>query len=896
MRINLPITNAQYELRDGLSIVSKTDIKGVITYVNPDFVEASGFTEKELLGQPHNILRHSDMPEQAFADLWATLKSGKPWSGVVKNRRKNGDHYWVVANVTPIYENGSLVGYMSVRNKPTREQIDAHEAAYRLFREGRQGNLRIVEGKAVKNSILSPVLKFFSNLSVKNRIVSTLVIMLLAFITLMIVMLVIERNTMLEARQLATRYAVDAAWGTVDSFGQSAASGEITVAEAQKKALAHLKRMRYGGKEYFWVTDMQPHMIMHPIKPELDGTDVSGIKDPNGLTLFVAMVNVVRAQGEGFVKHEWPRPGSDKPVSKITFVKGYQPWGWVISSGTYVDDIDEKVMSFAWLLFAVVVLACIWIAISIFIFGNIISLGLRNACNHLSRIAQGYYSDAIEVKRDDEIGKLMYSMKSMQIRMGFEVSDAKRVAIDALRLKCALDNVSLPARVANNEGVLIYINNALRHVIVRDEAKFKQTNPNFSADKIIGSSIGLFYSDANAAVERLKRLNVKTTTRIELGGRWYDLVTTPVDSDTGERLGSVSMWVDQTDNIKAEKEVESLVSAAANGDFSQRIDLKNKEGFFRHIGEGMNGLMQTCASSLDEVVRVLGALAKGDLTETITNEYHGTFGQLKDDSNTTVAQLTDVIKQIKEAVDTINTAAKEIANGNSELSQRTVEQAASLEETAASMEHLTTTVKHNTDSAKQANQLAAGASDIAMKGGEVVGKVVHTMSSISESSKKIVDIISVIDGIAFQTNILALNAAVEAARAGEQGRGFAVVASEVRNLAQRSAAAAKEIKTLINDSVEEVTVGTDLAAEAGLTMQEVVNSVKRVTDIMAEINAASVEQSSGIQQVHDAITLMDKVTQQNASLVEEAAAAAEALEEQSQQLAGMVSAFRLSGK
>ena len=212
------------------------------------------------------------------------------------------------------------------------------------------------------------------------------------------------------------------------------------------------------------------------------------------------------------------------------------------------------------------------------------------------------------------------------------------------------------------------------------------------------------------------------------------------------------------------------------------------------------------------------------------------------------------------------------------------------------MEHLTTTVKHNTDSAKQANQLAAGASDIAMKGGEVVGKVVHTMSSISESSKKIVDIISVIDGIAFQTNILALNAAVEAARAGEQGRGFAVVASEVRNLAQRSAAAAKEIKTLINDSVEEVTVGTDLAAEAGLTMQEVVNSVKRVTDIMAEINAASVEQSSGIQQVHDAITLMDKVTQQNASLVEEAAAAAEALEEQSQQLAGMVSAFRLSGK
>ncbi len=306
--------------------------------------------------------------------------------------------------------------------------------------------------------------------------------------------------------------------------------------------------------------------------------------------------------------------------------------------------------------------------------------------------------------------------------------------------------------------------------------------------------------------------------------------------------------------------------------------------------------MQTSATSLDEVVRVLGALAKGDLTETITNEYHGTFGQLKDDSNSTVEQLTEVISRIKEAADTINTASKEIASGNTDLSQRTEEQASSLEETAASMEELTATVKQNAENAKQANQLAAGASDIAMRGGEVVSKVVQTMSSISESSKKIVDIISVIDGIAFQTNILALNAAVEAARAGEQGRGFAVVASEVRNLAQRSAAAAKEIKTLINDSVDKVTVGTDLADKAGKTMDEVVNSVKRVTDIMAEISAASVEQSSGIEQVNQAITQMDDVTQQNAALVEEAAAAAESLEEQAQELSAMISTFRLSGE
>ena len=320
-----------------------------------------------------------------------------------------------------------------------------------------------------------------------------------------------------------------------------------------------------------------------------------------------------------------------------------------------------------------------------------------------------------------------------------------------------------------------------------------------------------------------------------------------------------------------------------------------KEGFFLKIGEGLNSMMQICASSLDELDRVLSALAKGDLTETITNEYHGTFGQLKDNSNTTVAQLTEVIRSIKDAVETINTAAQEIASGNTDLSQRTEEQASSLEETAASMEELTATVKQNSESAKQANQLAAGASDIAARGGEVVSKVVTTMSLISESSKKIVDIISVIDGIAFQTNILALNAAVEAARAGEQGRGFAVVASEVRNLAQRSAAAAKEIKTLINDSVDKVAEGTSLADNAGKTMGEVVNSVKRVTDIMAEISAASVEQTSGIEQVNQAITQMDDVTQQNAALVEEAAAASESLEEQAQQLSGLIDTFRISG-
>jgi methyl-accepting chemotaxis protein len=296
----------------------------------------------------------------------------------------------------------------------------------------------------------------------------------------------------------------------------------------------------------------------------------------------------------------------------------------------------------------------------------------------------------------------------------------------------------------------------------------------------------------------------------------------------------------------AVQQTQNVVAAAREGDLMQRIPLDGKSGSIRDLCDGVNSLVENMA---------------------------------------------DVVRRIQESSGAINSAAKEIASGNGDLSARTEQQAASLEETASSMEELTGTVKQNAENARQANQLSIGASDIARKGGQVVGEVVTTMQAIHQSSRKIVDIIGVIDGIAFQTNILALNAAVEAARAGEQGRGFAVVAAEVRSLAQRSAAAAKEIKTLINDSVEKVGNGTMLVEQAGKTMEEIVVGVKRVTDIMAEITAASQEQSGGIEQVNQAITQMDETTQQNAALVEEVSAAARSLEEQSGTLVAAVSRF-----
>ncbi|HQT31275.1 MAG TPA: methyl-accepting chemotaxis protein [Thiobacillus sp.] len=293
-------------------------------------------------------------------------------------------------------------------------------------------------------------------------------------------------------------------------------------------------------------------------------------------------------------------------------------------------------------------------------------------------------------------------------------------------------------------------------------------------------------------------------------------------------------------------------------------------------------------------VDVARAISEGDFSRSVALE-NGDTSSLLYAINAMRQNLTGTIGDIRHSTETISVATREIASGNADLSSRTEQQASSLEETASSMEELTSTVKQNAENARQANQMVVSTADIAVKGGQVVGQVVDTMASIKESSRKIADIIGVIDGIAFQTNILALNAAVEAARAGEQGRGFAVVASEVRNLAQRSAGAAKEIKALIEDSVGKVDAGGKLVDEAGKTMGEIVTSVKRVTDIMGEIAAASQEQSAGIEQVNQAITQMDDVTQQNAALVEQAAAAAESLEEQANALTQAVSIFKLDG-
>ena len=519
---------------------------------------------------------------------------------------------------------------------------------------------------------------------------------------------------------------------------------------------------------------------------------------------------------------------------------------------------------------------------------------LREAIDIAEAVAGGRLDCQIEIIGKDETAALMTALSKMQADLLNRQESDKSAARESARINLALDCVSTPLTISNRENLLVYMNQAAQALWMGMEAEMAVRMPGFSVAKMKQHSLADFFDDP--AVRDLYRaeLDAPRTLDVRMCGRLLRVTVTPVRDAQGAYLGRVSQWIDRTGEVAIEEEVASIIRAASAGDFSQRIEVAGLAGFFRQVSEGVNSLLETVSTSVADVGGVLTRLSHGDLTHKITTDYKGTLGQLKDDANSTVDQLRDIIASIKTATEAINTAAKEIASGNQDLSTRTEEQASTLEETASSMEQLTGTVRQNAENARQANDMAVRAQAVADKGGQVVSEVVNTMNSIHQASGRIADIIGVIDGIAFQTNILALNAAVEAARAGEQGRGFAVVASEVRSLAQRSAAAAKEIKSLINDSVDRVEAGTRQVDLAGKTMQDVVSSIGQVARLITEIATASKEQSGGIAQVSDAVGQMDEATQQNAALVEEAAAAAESLEEQARELSTAVAIFTLN--
>ena len=476
-----------------------------------------------------------------------------------------------------------------------------------------------------------------------------------------------------------------------------------------------------------------------------------------------------------------------------------------------------------------------------------------------------------------------------------DVTQKRKAERDMTILKNSLDNSTSNVLMCDRNLMVTYINKAALGKLKALESEIRKVIPAFNADKIVGTCIDQFHK----VPDMQRRLladpkNLPHRAEIKLGPLTLSLIVSAIVSESGEYLGNTLEWADVTAQKKAQVEVDRLITAAAAGQLGERINAEEFDGFFKSLSQGVNKMLDAVVTPLHEAQEVLKSLAANDLTKSMTGAYQGEFEQMKASLNSALGNLSSTMTLVRDAVEGVSAGSEQITKGNEDLSQRTSEQASSLEETSASMEEMTSTVKQNADNAKQANQLAIAARETADKGGAVTVKAVEAMGEINKSSKKIADIITVIDEIAFQTNLLALNAAVEAARAGEHGRGFAVVAAEVRNLAQRSATAAKEIKGLINESIQRVNDGSELVNQSGKTLEEIVNSVKRVTDIIAEISAASQEQASGIDQVNKAIMQMDETTQQNAALVEETTSASQSMKEQAKELMRQVEVFKVN--
>ena len=737
MKINMPVTDNETQMDDASLLVSQTNLKGIITYANPDFVKISGFAESELIGKNHNTVRHPDMPPAAFQDLWDHCKENRPWVGIVKNRSKNGDFYWVEAHVVPMLEQGNCVGYLSLRRKPSRQQISDAEKLYASMREG---------------SYRPPL------------------------------------------SQRLKKYNIFARWNIL-----------------AKAMLPIVSLMLIFNAAFYSFFPEIAHTIIAD-SDSISSQSINALRD--AITIMLLILTAV---------------------------------------------------------LAAYILRCIY---------NSVVKPAKKITSVLKNITNGNYIDDIYIDGYDELGMMQLALKTMQTRQGFEIYDARRVANEATSVATALAVSSTGIMIADTDNVITYTNKSVRKMFGDIEGKLREHIPDFDMENLLGQNIDKFHRDPSHQQQLLANLNETYDTMVQVGDVHLNIIASPVINDEGKRLGTVVEWHNRSASVKSEQELDAVVKAAAEGNFDDRIDESEKEGFYLTAAQNINKMLNTTGASINDVVRVLRGLANGDLTHKVEKDYQGLFGQLKEDVNTTIDRLTDVISKVSANTDSSANTALEVSSTSQQLGHGSSEQAASLEEISSSVEQMSANIRQSADNAGQTEQIAQKAANDAEESGQAVSEAVTAMKAIAEKT-------SIIEEIARQTNLLALNAAIEAARAGEHGKGFAVVAAEVRKLAERSQKAAAEIGDLSGSTVS-------IAEQAGEKLTTLVPDIKKTAELVQEISVASREQDIGSEEINKAIQQLDQTVQRSAASSEELAASAGELNSQVEDQRQIMSFFTLA--
>lgn len=627
------------------------------------------------------------------------------------------------------------------------------------------------------------------------------------------------------------RTAVQGAISQIDASRRNTVLGDVAARKAAARAI--IKQMRYGSgnKDYMWVQDINARMVMHPIKPQLDGRDLSSTKDSRGRLLFAEFSEIAKADGSGFVAYYWPKPGSDKPQPKLAYVQHYKPWGWVVGSGIYLDENDKASVTRAFDLAA----------------GVPFSLNVQ-----LDPTKCG-------------LGRFLLDPKTKKLADSFPA------------LKRALDAV-------------VPYHNTLHASARKMETLINQHN--------VEQAMAVYHSETVASLAKIKQL--------------FDEAIAAEDALQKSAAMARAIYSEQTQPSlhKVQDLLHKIRAVAKQNIMSDKVMLDSARATQTWVSTvGVVAILlgivvawfltRSITQPVGAAVSAIKAAADGDFTFHVDKNFldrKDEMGQMLRGVEVMSESLSNTVSEVIIAADTVASSADQISQGNQDLSDRTQQQASAIEETASALEEMTSSVKHNAENANVANDLARQTTAMAKEGDAVVEKTVTTMAEVTQSSRKIADIINVVNEIAFQTNLLALNAAVEAARAGEAGRGFAVVAGEVRNLAGRSASAAKEIQALITESVGHVDQGNEMVEESGKLLSEIIENVGKVADTIAEVTAASQEQASGIEEINRAIAHMDDGVQQNAAMVEEAASASEEMAAVAEELRSQMSQFKIAGR